>query len=99
MINKELVKDLDEDILLQAIAIFIKNAENDLGGLQLAFDRSNTPQVKRISHKLAGSSISVGLEKFHQLAKEIENKEEEITLSDIEALTAAFEEIKTFFRP
>ena len=55
MINKELVKDLDEDILLQAIAIFIKNAENDLGGLQLAFDRSNTPQVKRISHKLAGN--------------------------------------------
>lgn len=97
MFNKELVKDLEEDILLQAIAIFIKNTEKELLLLADSNTKSETQEVIKLSHKLAGSSISVGLENFHTLAKTIENKKGVDVAGDIEKLITEFKNIKTFF--
>lgn len=72
MINKEIVADLDDDILEMAIQVFIKNATVEVPALQEAYNQNNLEEVRRLAHKLKGSSIAVGLEEFSNQAKLIE---------------------------
>lgn len=72
MINKQLVEDLDKDILLMALNIFLKNANKEIPLLIKSIEKGDEKKRKKIAHKLAGSSISVGLEDFSQLMTKVE---------------------------
>lgn len=85
--NKNLVLDIDEDILELALGIFIKNAQKEIEDVFQNFETKNFNQLKSVAHKLAGSSITVGLETFSSKAKKIELKnEKKITTKELEDL-------------
>lgn len=98
MINKSLIKDLDEDVWQLATKIFIKNADTEIPQLQEAFNKKNYTEVKRLAHKLKGSSIAIGLEEFSNQAKKIEDKIESknssITIKTIQNFVDSFHKIK-----
>ena len=86
-VNKSLVSDLDDDILEFALATFIKNATTEINAILTCFKSKNFTQLKSLAHKLAGSSIVVGLADFSLKANKIElAKEDEISLKQLKSL-------------
>lgn len=98
MINKSLVADLDDDILALALQVFLKNASIEVPQLIQAFEKKNLPEVKRLAHKLKGSSIAVGLEDFSNHCRYIEDaimEQQDLNSKSIAKLETLFQEIKT----
>ena len=90
-VNKNLVTDLDTNILEIALATFLKNASSEIEILFKSLNDKNFTQVKSIAHKLAGSSIVVGLEDFSIKAKGIElTPENEISQKQLKSLQKEF---------
>lgn len=90
-VNKKLIADLDIDIWEIALASFIKNTSNEINNINNSFNKQDFNQIKSIAHKLAGSAIVVGLEKFSAIAKKIELKPiNKITKKNIETLNNEF---------
>lgn len=86
-VNKKLVADLDDDVLEYALTIFVKNASKDIKEILSCFKTKNLTQLKSLAHKLAGSSIVVGLDEFSLKANKIELAEnDEISLKKLKSL-------------
>lgn len=90
-VNNDLVADLDEDVLVFALQTFITTTEKEIEAIYNNYKENNFIKIKSIAHKLAGSSIVVGLTDFSEKAKEIENaKDEEISEKLIKSLKTEF---------
>ena len=72
LVNKQLVSDLEDEILQKAISIFIKSTQQDIEHFSIYIKKKQFPEIANICHKIAGASVSVGFEKFSELAKIIE---------------------------
>jgi len=78
-INVQITQGLSPEILKQALQIFVKNTKFDLQELNAHFQKGEFISVQKLAHKLIGSSGSVGLMDFSEIANKIEsNKEWEI---------------------
>lgn len=99
MINKELVADLDQEILEIALQVFLKNASEEVLSIVSCFSHNDYKEIKRLAHKLKGSSIAVGLEAFSEIARSIEDQilvRESEMKAEIEKLKVELNRIKHF---
>ena len=71
-IDYEITKDLEEEILIKGLEIFKRNAGIEIKKLSDFFNEENEIEVQKLAHKLIGSSISVGLKYFSEIASKIE---------------------------
>jgi len=80
IIDSKIVKNLEPEILIQALSIFKRNSQVEIEKLTELYKKNEIEKLKKIAHKLRGSSISVGLKGFSDLAEKIENnkKNEEL---------------------
>jgi len=64
VIKKNILKELGEDIYVQALAIFLRNAEKDFALLNLYIETKDFFNAKQICHKLIGSCEAIGVKKL-----------------------------------
>ncbi len=70
MIKKSILNELGEDIYVQALEIFLRNAEKDFNLLNLYIETKDYSNAKLLSHKLIGSCEAVGIKKLPVLLRE-----------------------------
>jgi len=98
ILNLYNLKEFDNNLISQILSIYITDVTKDISQLTALIDGDNYEQIRRLAHKIVGSSKTVGAIKVSAIAEEIEEKaENKIKLSgknlDI-ALSFAFNEVK-----
>ena len=73
ILDLNLVKDLEEEILIKGLQIFKKNSFQEIKIIEELYTNNNLIKVQKSAHKLGGSAISVGLKSFADIAFKIEN--------------------------
>jgi len=68
----ELSKEIDEEIMLELLGLYLEHINNDLYNLYRAIQTQNITEIRNISHKIGGSSSAVELNDVYHKAKEIE---------------------------
>ena len=64
---------LDDDLLNELRELYFQNIYSDLDSLKESIKSNNLDQIMAISHKIAGSSFTVGFDSIAKLAKSMEN--------------------------
>ena len=75
ILKKEL--NLDGDILLGLVEVYFKNVNDDLKLLNRAIEKEDFEDIRKLAHKIKGSSLNLRLDKIGKEASEIEKSAKE----------------------
>ena len=73
MIKKSIINELGDEIFLQALQIFLRNAEKDFTLFNLYIENQDYSNAKLLSHKLIGSCEAIRVKKLPELLREADN--------------------------
>ncbi len=73
--------DNDRDMLKELVSLYIEETEKQLKQLGAAVASQSAPEVKRLAHKCAGGSATIGVGRLVPLLRELENRGEEGNLA------------------
>lgn len=69
--------DNDRDMLKELVNLYIQETEKQMEELGAAVASSSAPEVKRLAHKCAGGSATIGVGRLVPLLRELEHRGEE----------------------
>ena len=66
--------DNDRDMLKELVSLYIHETEQQMEQLGAAVASSSAPEVKRLAHKCAGGSVTIGVGRLVPLLRELEHR-------------------------
>jgi len=69
--------DNDRDMLKELVSLYLQETEQQMEQLGAAVASSSAPEVKRLAHKCAGGSVTIGVGRLVPLLRELEHQGEE----------------------
>jgi two-component system, sensor histidine kinase and response regulator len=66
--------DNDRDMLKELVSLYIEETEKQMEQLGAAVATSSAPEVKRLAHKCAGGSATIGVGRLVPLLRELEDR-------------------------
>ncbi len=69
--------DNDRDMLKELVSLYLRETEEQMAQLGVAVASHSAPEVKRLAHKCAGGSATIGVGRLVGLLRELEHRGEE----------------------
>ncbi len=100
MIKKSVEKELGSDIYVQALEIFLSNAEKDFVLMNLYIEAQDFLNAKQLSHKLLGSCEAVGIKRLPKLLRELDTnlKTRYVRRDNLSEINSMYEDLKLFLQ-
>jgi HPt (histidine-containing phosphotransfer) domain-containing protein len=80
--------DNDRDMLKELVSLYLRETEEQMAQLGAAVASHSAPEVKRLAHKCAGGSATIGVGRLVGLLRELEHRGAEGRLDDSPSLYA-----------